>query len=365
MVLAGGGLLFHQLFWVPLGERNASIQALQQDLEKKQDRIRQVAAERTKLERARQLSLPADTDLARREYEEYLSDLLRESGFAPGFSITAKPVEKSSAAITGKGPIYMRLPFAIMARANLASFVAMQERFYHAPLLHQIKNLSVQRPLTPGQQEQPGELDIQMTVEAIVVSGAENRSYLLPSVDRRLLALDVVSALRGGPAGFALIPWAVGPTGPRGPGVLAQPGRHYADIAKKNIFLGSSQSTRAPEYGEVVNFIHLTDITHNDRLTEAFFYDRANRRWIRLRAETGFDTFRVLDNEGETLLSGKVIRLDNRDLIFRVDKNYYSIHVDQSLGDVIKKPLTEEQLRSLGLAALLDKEGAEKISSGN
>jgi hypothetical protein len=359
VVLAGGAFLFHQLFWTPLGEREASIAALQQDIEKKLDRIRQVETERVKLERWKQLSLPADPDLARREYEVYLSDLFRQSGFAAGFSITAKPAEKSSPTLPGKGPVYThtRLPFTVLARANLANLIDMLERFYRTGLLHQIKNLSIQRPLTPGTgQQQQGELDIQMTVEAVIVSGAESRPTLLPGVDRRLQVLDVVTALRGGPAGLALGFWALGSTGPVGPRVLAQPPRQYAAIAKKNIFLGSSQERQGEEV-DVARFVKLVDITE---LKEAWFYDQYNKRMTRLRAEPGFDTFRILDNDGETLVHGKVIRLDSRDIIFQASQNYYSMHVGQSLDEILKSPLTGDQVKGLGLAAIMG-----TVSSGS
>src|SRR5437879_7659647 len=147
--------------------------------------------------------------------------------------------QKSSQVITGKGPIYMRLPFTIQAKASLASLVEMLEHFYRTPLLHDIKRLSIQRPSALGTQPPSGELDIHMTVEALIVAGAENRLTLLPGVTKRLEALDTVAALLQAPTGLGLAIWAAGPTGPLGPGVLAQPSRQYAAIAKKNIFLGS------------------------------------------------------------------------------------------------------------------------------
>src|SRR5256885_1511152 len=92
VVLAGSGVMAHQFILVPLRERNQTIVALRQDLESKQDRIAQVQALKPKMEAWRQMSLPASSDLARREYEKYLSELLRESGFAGGsFSVIPKP----------------------------------------------------------------------------------------------------------------------------------------------------------------------------------------------------------------------------------------------------------------------------------
>jgi len=204
-----------------------------------------------------------------------------------------------------------------------------------------------------------------MTVEALIVAGAENRPTLLPGVARRLLAVDVVAALQRVPAGLGLVIWAAGPTGPLGPGVLAQPTRQYAAIAKRNIFLGST--TDRPEVGEIARFVHLTDITtDSERPCEAFFYDRYNGTTTRLRVETGFDVFWIRDSEGETLVHGKVIRLEGRELVFQWDDNYYSMQVGENLAQALKHRLTGEQLKVLGLGGVAEKVSAEaKVNGGN
>src|SRR5207249_1810149 len=142
---------------------------------------------------------------------------------------------------------------------------------------------------------------------------------------RRLGAIDTIMGMQQGPTGLALGLWSVGPTGPHGPRLLAQPPRQYASIGKKNIFLGAP--VLIADVVEVAQFIRLTDITHNtERPVEAFFYDRYNNRTTRLRVETGFDTFPVRDTDGEIMFRGKVVRLDGRELIFQVEENYYSMH---------------------------------------
>ena len=80
----------------------------------------------------------------------------------------------------------------------------------------------------------------------------------------------------------------------------------------------------------------------------------------RLRAEPGFDTFRILDNDGETLVRGKVIRLDDRELIFEAQDSYYSMHVGQNLDQALKRPLSSSQLRDMGLTSV-----AEQVSTDN
>ncbi len=359
VVLAGAVFLFRSFFWLPLEERDASIASLQQELDKKRERINQVLADRPKLERWKQLSLPNDPDhpdLARREYENYLSELFRQSGFAAGsFSITTKQNDsKSSPMITGKGPIYTRLSFTVLAHSNLANLVEMMEHFYRTGLMHQIKNISIQRPLTAAPQQEQSDLDISLTVEALIVSGAENRRHVLPIIDRRLLVIDAVAGLQQMPMGLALVPWTLGPTGPLGPGTLARPPHHYEAIASKNIFFGLPAVAERTEDVDATRFVHLNEITRDEKRVEAFLYDRLTNISTRLRTETGFDSFRVQDEEGETLVRGKVVRIDidKRDIIFRSEENYYSMHVGQNLEEVLKTPLAPDQVKALGLAAI-------------
>jgi hypothetical protein len=355
VIAAGGGFLFYRFLLGPLRDREAAIHGVKDELERKRENIHQVLAQKPKLDRWRQLSLPADIDLAAREYDKYLEKLFRDSGFADAsFSVVPKaPDSKASPALPGKGPIYTRLTFTVLAHGKLDSLVQMMDGFYRTGLLHLIKNLTIQRPLTVAPGQQPGDLDINLTIEALSITGAGNRPYLLPNVEPRLLILDSLAALTGGPAGTAAVVhagWAAGPTGPNGPGTLAEPSRHYAAVADKNIFLGSLQPEGKNDV-DVTRFVHLTDITKDDRRWEAFLYDRYNNRKTRLRAEAGFDSFRITDDAGEAVVHGKVVRIEARDLVFRVNDKYYGVHVGQSLEEAMKKALPAEQVRSMGLAA--------------
>lgn len=355
VILAGGAFLAYQFYLVPLQDRDASISALKLEIDRKRDEIRKVVAERPKLERWRQLSLPTDTDLARREYEKYLSEQMRQSGFTAGsFSVTPRAADtRNSPTMPGrKEPIYTRLTFTVLAHADLSSLVAFLDRFYHTGMLQQIKNLSLQRPMTTGSQQRPNELDINLTVEALIITGAENRRQLLPVIDRRVLALEAAAALQRAPGGLAWVAWAVGPTGPVGPRSLAEPPRQYASIADKNIFFGPPPAApeRTKDDVDVIQFVYLTDITQTISKTEAFLYDRYNNRKTRLRASAGFDSFRIRDSEGESLLEGKVIRINDRDLIIFVNDKYYVVHVGHSLREALEQPLKKDDLTALGIA---------------
>jgi hypothetical protein len=328
LVIAGGGaFLFKQMFLDRLRERRAAVERLQKDIQEKELVIAQVMKDRTRLDRMRQLSLPQDVDMARREYEKYLSNLLRQSGFAAGsFRIDpAQPDVNSSPKLPGarKEPVYTVLPFTVAGgRGDLASLVEAMERFYHTGLLHRIKSINIRRPLTTSPGQRQGELDVDLTVEALIVNGADNRPYLLPNLPRRVLALDVLTALRGGPPGLALAGWSAGPTGPLGPQTLASTPRLYASIAGKDIFHGPSQVVREDRKEEVdpTRFTKLVNITQTESHNEAIIYDQYNNRKTRLRVRRGYNTFPLVrDGDQRALVLATVVQMKDRDVILATD----------------------------------------------
>jgi hypothetical protein len=353
VVLGGGAFLYHRLVLEPLQDRDDSIALLKEENEQKRERIQKVLADRPKLERWRQLSLPGDADLARREYEKYLRDLLRKSGAeAEKFGVISKPGDsRSSPVVPGKGPVYTRLAYTVSGPANLKSLVQLLEQFYRTGLLHQIKTISVQRPAVTGTQQPSGELDITLAIEALSLSDVKSRPSLLPGIDPRLLALEVVTNLRGGPGGVATVPWAIGTAGPLGPRILADPPRHYAAIAGKNIFTG-----RAPGPAnevDVTQLVHLTDITRSDNGSEACLHNGQTKTDIRLGLDGAYQTFRILDSRGELRVQGKVVRIEDREVIFRSGEHYYSIQLGKTLADALKTPLTADQVKALELTLKL------------
>jgi hypothetical protein len=362
VILGGGWFVVSNLVLGPLDARKAAVAQLEKDVQTRKDRKDQVLANLPKLERWKHQSLPAEVNFARLEYEKYLTELLRESDFAAGSSsVTAKPVDnKTSPAIPGKGPIYTKLAFTVQGRATLESLVKLLERFYRSGLLHQVRNLTIQRglaPVTPGQQQQQPQrtrdLDITMTVEALVVAGGENRESLLP-VERRLLSAEaaLLGAAPRGPAAAAVALALADPRGPLGPSSLAQPPRDYRAVAANNIFLGPPLQLSEPRDDvEVTRFVRLIDITHGERRTEAFLYNRYTNQYYRLRTTAGFDTFRVLDGENEAAVKGKVVKIEDRDVIVQVDEKFYGIHMGQSLDEALRKALPGDRLKELGLTA--------------
>jgi hypothetical protein len=329
VILAAAAFFGYQLFWVPFSERNANLKRMQSEGETKQLRINRILADRSRLQRARQLSLPPDADLARREYERFLSELLRKNRFGNVSVAERGKADTRNVPTTGnKVPIYTRLSFNAQGRATIDNVVGMLEGFYRCPLMHQVKTLRVHRPVTAAPDRRPGELDVDLTVEAIIVNGADKRPQLMPFIDRRLVAIDTVATLRGAPMAFGLATWGAGPSGPTGPRVLAEPQRNYAAIAAKNIFFGPAPvaAPKPPEPdAEVLKFVKLNSITRDynrfDKRREGYLYDVWNNDKSRLRTSGTYSTFPILRSTDVTLVIGEVIDIDERDVIFHVALN--------------------------------------------
>ena len=176
------------------------------------------------------------------------------------------------AAQVGKKPVYIPLTYNVRAKASLGNLVQMLEHFQRAPLLHRIKSLTIARVenTVAARKKRDDVVTVQMTVEALRRQWRGTRRL---GFDPRLLALDTLMVLAHRPGGIALAPSILNPTGPLWPRQLTRSAtpRKYADIAKKNIFLGplapgedlDDGSSAAIPGGEieVTRYTYLTDIT--------------------------------------------------------------------------------------------------------
>ncbi len=154
VTLAGVALIVSQFVVSPLRERGRSIDKLKSDIAEKRDRIATILAEKPKMELWRKQSLPADIGLARLEYEKYLRELFRQSGFEGStVSVTPRPLETRTGLLTlpgKKDPAFTPMTFAVQAQGDatlpgpqLGDLVDFLERFYRTPLLHQIKSMTI------------------------------------------------------------------------------------------------------------------------------------------------------------------------------------------------------------------------------
>lgn len=372
LVVAGVGFGAYQFVLSPLTAAKDRAKKLAEEIEDREARIAKIQKRRADLDRWKKMSLPADAaepgaapaapvrpgqageaaraDLARREYEEELSKMLRASGYDAGaFSIIPKPPDaKSSPQFATKKPIYTRLIFTVQAKGDLASFVDFLGRFYKLRLLHQIRNLTIQKPIggeSRGNTAGSIDLDVNMTVEALVLDNAEQRKTLLPekSVDA--------------------------------PPLLARDDKAYAMIAGKNLFFGppppAPRGPQAPPSLDVTPFVRLNGITSGPAGLEATLWDGYHNRDYKIsprslggyRVEATFtlsnrkrtDSDRsgqklmLKDGDGAITDEWVVVKIEPREVILRDDEEgkYYALHLGHTLAEM--KTLGKDELTARGI----------------
>jgi hypothetical protein len=340
VTVGGGGFAFYQLFWKPYDLRQRSVASLRIDIEKKEVRKKQIEDDQPKLERLQQLSLPPsppnDPQRTKREYGKYLEDLIKRSGITErSAKVEPKQVDaKNVPSVAGRGPIYTKLAYTITAnKTSYANLVRFLELFYDAGLLQQIKTVSIKRASAPaaaivipgfgaaaipgfgpGQGRQSTDLDIVLTVEALMLPGAAPRPFIVPNLDGRVLMRDALAVLQHQPGNLWLAAWAATPAGPLGPGELAKPRRDYSAMATRNIFLGPPPASTddAKPIWISARYTTLNLLSSDDRRTEVFLYDLWNNQpHKKLRPTSGFDMFPLVkDSQGNTVAHGVVVRID-------------------------------------------------------
>jgi hypothetical protein len=327
LALLAGGFLLYQLYLAPLNASYDEIAGLKEQISRREEEIDAINKKKSQLDLWRKLSLPRDVDFARLEYDKYLDGLVRSCKFSEDTIVSSSARQQAAASrgpvLKNKQPVYTRIDCGVLGRATLANLVSFLERFHRTPLLHRIKKMTIRRPATSTPGQERDELNVDLTIEALVLEGAENRKTLMPSENVQKE-------------------------------ILAKSSRNYAAIAGKNIFLGPADRPELPEPIEVTEWVKLTDISESGGRWEAFLFDVYNNRNTRLRLDRGFDTFRILDDEGEYVVRGKLERLDNsRELIFSEDGKYYRMHVGQSLAEALgrnrRNALSESEVKALGL----------------
>jgi hypothetical protein len=323
IVFGGGGFFGYQFVYTPWNQRKKTLANLQKDEDTKLARRAELEKQRTRLARWTSLSLPGDQETARLEYERYLTQLFNRYKIINGREILTQPVDTKSSPTIGKDPIYVKLIFKVKAYATMASLSALMNEFYRTGLMHEIRNLTIQRQMTASPQAKQDELDVRMTIEALIVKGADKRPYLLPNIDRKLLAVDVAPALF---PHAPMVLWASVSPGLFSPSGLADPTRDYTALAKKNIFLGrppkeeKKQEEGTPEW-MAPRYVHLSAITHSAIHWESLLYDVYNNERIKLRdSSAAYNSFPfVRDGQKTQVVIGRVVRIDDRKMYYKAE----------------------------------------------
>ncbi len=306
-------------------------------------------------------------DAVQVDYERFLSDLVMRSGFAANtIKVSAAVADRKGGPIlTGKTPAYTRMTFTVQGQASLDAVVRMLQDFYRTPLLHEVRNLTLtsrpQQPNRGGPAAGPaafrpgaspggpaggaapglpaggalpgfppaggaagggGDLDVNMTVEALLVTGAEKRDALLPESASAQVQM------------------------------LPDPPRTYTDILDKNMFTGvAAQSKLTEDRTQVLAVVKLTAVWNAGRRWEATMYDQGKGGDEKRVAERTLTDFTIYDKYNNVLVEGKVVKMDGTGIVFQTDNKYYHWLLGDFLGTVLDAPLKSSELRELGVKA--------------
>jgi hypothetical protein len=338
LALAGAGVAFWLLqswFLGPLDEYNIQIATLQDEVDKKEQQFFGVIRDKPLLEKAKARSLSANQTKAAGDYGLYLDTLLINNGLTVVSLTPPAPTDSKGAAPVAAGPNAVKkaghtvLKYQVHAKGPLAAIVASLEELQRTPVLHRVTTLTIGRQESISAKDTPKDmLSVQMTIEAMIAAGAK------PGVEP---SLEPDTGLR--------LPTASNP-------------RHYADIAKLNIFTGpvppayvpteavDPDEEIVPEYVRLVS----TEPTSQEAFLRTLLF---KTREIRLssKPESGARVFQIWNEEHtKVLVRAQVLRVDQRDVYFQIKEDVYGIHIGDTIAHALNDLLLTPEDAAKGLS---------------
>ena len=176
------------------------------------------------------------------------------------------------------------------------------------------------------------------------------------------------------PGGLALVPWALGPSGPLAKDKLDRAGVDYTKISRDNVFIGYQppekkttpketnpnpnpvQPTQKDDENgpDPLEFYRLIFISIQEGEGEALLYSVYHDSEKQLRSFGFKKDFYIYGQSGsKTLLKGRVLKIDFdgvyfQDLLSTKTKTYF-IRMDQTLKEAMEEPVPEAQLIKVGI----------------
>jgi hypothetical protein len=325
----------------PYRTNSLKIAGIENENNKKQQDITNFLLDQKRLgEKWNPFSLPKTVEMAAAEYGGKLKPLLSKAGLTVDDFKVIVPAEVRVNLSQKKAAQHQILTFSVRAHGTLTALTKATEQLRQMPVMHRMKQMVVDRA---DPKDKTGKLNIQMTIEAMIVAGTDNQPTWRPSA--------------------ATLPLLKGTS-------LSE--RNLSDLPKRDPFVGKviPPPVRPPVRPPVEpsgpdqrEFVRIDTILPN--LEEASLYDRSRNATIRLRskAKSGYDVFRITDEErGKTVVKAKVLRIDPRDVYFQVGEDVFAMHIGETLADAMKKPMDQEEAELLELTALIDPDFAKETA---
>jgi hypothetical protein len=285
LVLGAAASFVFSVLGTSTGDRYADRDRLAADIEKKKLLVARGDKALARLAEWQKRSLPADRELGRSLYQNWLSELLDKVGF------------KRSRVESGEGRMhhnaYYLFPFTVRGQGSMEELVRFLFAFYRTGHMHQIRHLSI-KPMENGRG-----LDLVITIEALSLPGA--KSDKLSSEPGKRLALTAPDEYRNVIVGRNLF----------------SPYRPKSEVAASPTKFDPSKQA------------YLTAILAVGGRPQAWFVARTTDQVFKL-------------SEGEEFTVGhvrpKVVRIDSRTVELEIDGARYQVGLGTSLGD--RQPLS-------------------------
>lgn len=178
IALAGLGLYFGGDYALqsyvegPLKQKQSDKEKLRDRIQKKKKDLAKAKSAAKKLEKMEMASLPSDHEIARSLYRTWLLELVEKA------ELHAPHVE--SGAATGRKGLYDTLGFSVRGKGTLQQVVRFLYNFNCRGHLHRIQQMS----LTPL--GKTGNLDVIISIEALILPGADRKDALSTLTANRL-----------------------------------------------------------------------------------------------------------------------------------------------------------------------------------
>jgi hypothetical protein len=381
--VGGFGIGTYVWFVKPLAAYNKTIKTLEEERDAEAWKWDTFREEHKRLELARLKSLPVKPSDAQSVYNYYLEQSVRKSGLILGAIQPSSPTRmKPVSTIPNVKEVgHQLMTFTLTARGELAELVKLMETLQTTPYEHRIRNLGVDRVDAAALGKDAGtKLNITMVIETLLVAKNENRPGHPPGVNTECLIVDHIA----GRSMLAPMGWGLIGNGLAISQATPMPAnRRYADVAKKNIFVGAipiyktgggggvfekkkTPIAEKPSPGNIPSYIRLvhTIPTHKEAYLINLFY-RNEEFKLSAKPNSGYDVKRISDDNGNYIFCFlKVLRVDTGVVYFQVKDAVFAIELGQTLDDAMQEALDDDELEKLGIAAdpafAKDKGGATK-----
>ncbi len=221
-------------------------------------------------------SLPSDSEVARSLYQSWLLKLVGQVGFAG-------PHVDSGTPVNHKKGLYQSIMFTIRSRGTLAQLTSFLFEFYSANHLHQIRSLV----MTPVKKS--GELDLFISIEALILASADREDRLAAGKSDRLASLTLAD---------------------------------YAPIIRRN-FLGMGAGIDAADHA------FLTAVTYADGRPEAWFTLQNVDKMLKLHSGEKISVGQV---------SGTIVEIVGSEVVIQTDGERWLLSIGENLGEAFALP---------------------------